>query len=75
MKTRVPTLPDVFAAALLATFVVVDAEPAPSISDGVVGARITGKAASLLVRENMRYALATQRIGGGQGVATILEHA
>ena len=37
------------------------------------GARITGKAASLLQREGKRYALATQCIGGGQGIATILE--
>jgi len=40
---------------------------------GATGARITGKAASLLVREKGRYALATQCIGGGQGIATILE--
>ncbi|MCM2268777.1 MAG: thiolase family protein [Thermoanaerobaculia bacterium] len=40
---------------------------------GASGARITGKAASLLVREAKRYALATQCIGGGQGIATILE--
>jgi acetyl-CoA acyltransferase len=40
---------------------------------GATGARITGKAASLLVREKARYALATQCIGGGQGIATILE--
>jgi len=40
---------------------------------GATGARITGKAASLLKRENKRYALATQCIGGGQGIATILE--
>ncbi|MSS75401.1 MAG: thiolase family protein [Methyloglobulus sp.] len=40
---------------------------------GTTGARITGKAASLLQRENKRYALATQCIGGGQGIATILE--
>lgn len=40
---------------------------------GASGARITGKAASLLKRENKRYALATQCIGGGQGIATILE--
>ena len=37
------------------------------------GARITGKAASLLAREGGRYALATQCIGGGQGIATLLE--
>ncbi len=40
---------------------------------GATGARITGKAASLLKRVNGRYALATQCIGGGQGIATILE--
>lgn len=40
---------------------------------GATGARITGKAASLLVREKARYALATQCIGGGQGIATLLE--
>ena len=42
---------------------------------GATGARITGKAASLLLREKGRYALATQCIGGGQGIATILERA
>jgi acetyl-CoA acyltransferase len=42
---------------------------------GATGARITGKAASLLHREGKRYALATQCIGGGQGIATILERA
>jgi acetyl-CoA acyltransferase len=40
---------------------------------GATGARITGKAASLLVRVKGRYALATQCIGGGQGIAIILE--
>lgn len=40
---------------------------------GATGARITGKAAALLARENGRYALAAQCIGGGQGIATILE--
>lgn len=40
---------------------------------GATGARITGKAAQLLQRTGGRYALATQCIGGGQGVATILE--
>ena len=42
---------------------------------GATGARITGKAAQLLMRTGKRYALATQCIGGGQGVATILEAA
>lgn len=40
---------------------------------GATGARITGKLASLLQREDKRYGLATQCIGGGQGIATILE--
>nr|MCU0734271.1 thiolase family protein [Methylotetracoccus sp.] len=42
---------------------------------GASGVRITGKAASLLRREKRRYALATMCIGGGQGIATILEAA
>ena len=41
---------------------------------GATGARITGKAAALLQRTKGRYALATQCIGGGQGVATVLEN-
>jgi acetyl-CoA acyltransferase len=40
---------------------------------GATGARIVGKAASLLKREGGRFALATQCIGGGQGIATVLE--
>ena len=40
---------------------------------GASGARITGKAASLLARTKGKYALATQCIGGGQGIATVLE--
>jgi acetyl-CoA acyltransferase len=40
---------------------------------GATGARITGKAASLLARTGGRFALASQCIGGGQGIATILE--
>lgn len=40
---------------------------------GATGARITGKAASVMKREGMKYALATQCIGGGQGIATIME--
>jgi len=40
---------------------------------GASGARITGKAASLLQREGGKYALATMCIGGGQGIATVLE--
>jgi len=41
---------------------------------GATGVRITGKAAALLQRTKGRYALATQCIGGGQGVATVLEN-
>ena len=40
---------------------------------GATGARITGKTASLMQREGARYGLATQCIGGGQGIATVLE--
>jgi acetyl-CoA acyltransferase len=40
---------------------------------GATGARITGKAASLLKREGGEFALASQCIGGGQGIATVLE--
>lgn len=40
---------------------------------GASGARITGKAAQILDREGGKYALATMCIGGGQGIATILE--
>ena len=40
---------------------------------GATGARITGKAADLLRRENKKYALSTQCIGLGQGIATVLE--
>ena len=42
---------------------------------GATGVRIVGKAASLLKREKGRFALATQCIGGGQGIATVLEAA
>ena len=40
---------------------------------GATGARITGKAAALLKREGGEFALASQCIGGGQGIATVLE--
>jgi acetyl-CoA acyltransferase len=40
---------------------------------GATGARITGKAAELLKRENKKYALATQCIGLGMGIATVIE--
>jgi acetyl-CoA acyltransferase len=40
---------------------------------GASGGRITGKAATLLKRNRGKYALATMCIGGGQGIATVLE--
>ena len=40
---------------------------------GASGARITGKAALLLSRSKGKYALATACIGGGMGIATVLE--
>lgn len=40
---------------------------------GASGARITGKAAQLLHKSGKKYALATMCIGGGQGIATVLE--
>ena len=40
---------------------------------GATGARITGKAAAIMKREGKRFALATQCIGGGQGMATVIE--
>jgi len=42
---------------------------------GASGARITGKLAALMQRENIQYGLATMCIGGGQGTAIILERA
>ncbi len=42
---------------------------------GATGARITGKAAEIMLREGKGLALATQCIGGGQGIATVLEAA
>ncbi len=41
---------------------------------GATGARITGKVASLLQNNNKKYGLATQCIGLGQGIATVLEN-
>ncbi|GAB5388356.1 MAG: thiolase family protein [Alphaproteobacteria bacterium] len=40
---------------------------------GATGARITGKAAQIMNREGKGLALSTQCIGGGQGIATIIE--
>ena len=41
---------------------------------GATGARITGKVATLLQNSNKKYGLATQCIGLGQGIATVLEN-
>ena len=41
---------------------------------GASGARITGKAATLLNENGGQYALATMCIGGGMGISTILEN-
>jgi acetyl-CoA acyltransferase len=40
---------------------------------GASGARIVGRASEILARNGSRVALATMCIGGGQGIATILE--
>jgi len=40
---------------------------------GASGARITGKAASILNRIDGKYSLATMCIGGGMGISTVLE--
>ncbi|MBV7407446.1 thiolase family protein [Maritimibacter sp. DP1N21-5] len=42
---------------------------------GGTGGRLVGKAASLLKRDGKRYGLATQCIGGGMGIAMVLEAA
>jgi acetyl-CoA acyltransferase len=42
---------------------------------GATGARLLGKASQLLKREGGRYGLATQCIGGGMGVAMVVEAA
>ena len=41
---------------------------------GATGTRITAKAAQLLKREKKKFALVTQCIGLGQGIATVLEN-
>jgi acetyl-CoA acyltransferase len=42
---------------------------------GATGARITGTAAQMLHDDGGEYALVTQCIGGGQGIATVLKRA
>ncbi|MGR0183976.1 thiolase family protein [Azospirillum aestuarii] len=76
-------LNEAFAAQAIACMRDLDIDPAKVNLDGgaialghplgATGARITGKAAALLKREGKQFALATQCIGGGQGIATILE--
>jgi acetyl-CoA acyltransferase len=78
-------LNEAFAAQALACMQALELDPARVNLDGgaialghplgATGARITGKAAALLQREGKQFALATQCIGGGQGIATILESA
>ena len=74
---------EAFAAQALACLRDLELEPAKVNLDGgaialghplgATGARLVGKAAALLQRQGGRFALATQCIGGGQGIATILE--
>ncbi|WP_353860424.1 thiolase family protein [Azospirillum formosense] len=76
-------LNEAFAAQAIACMRDLDIDPAKVNLDGgaialghplgATGARITGKAAALLKREGRQFALATQCIGGGQGIATVLE--
>ena len=78
-------LNEAFAAQALACIEDLEIEPARVNLDGgalalghplgATGARITGKTAQLLQREGKQFGLATQCIGGGQGIATILEAA
>lgn len=74
---------EAFAAQVLACCRDLDIDPARLNRDGgaialghplgATGARLVGKAASLLKRDGGRYGLATQCIGGGQGIAMVLE--
>ena len=76
-------LNEAFAAQVLACVQELDIEPDKLNVDGgalalghplgASGARITGKAATLLKRNGAKYGLATMCIGGGQGIATVLE--
>lgn len=74
---------EAFAAQVLACCHDLEIEPAHLNRDGgaialghplgATGARLVGKTASLLRRDGGRYGLATQCIGGGQGIAMVLE--
>ncbi|AOH87239.1 acetyl-CoA acetyltransferase (plasmid) [Sphingomonas panacis] len=76
---------EAFAAQVLACCHDLDIEPARLNRDGgaialghplgATGARLVGKASLLLKRDGGRHALATQCIGGGQGIAMVLEAA
>jgi len=76
-------LNEAFASQAIACMRDLDIDPAKTNLDGgaialghplgATGARITGKAAALLQREGKALALSTQCIGGGQGIATVLE--
>jgi acetyl-CoA acyltransferase len=76
---------EAFAAQVLACCADLDIDPVRLNRDGgaiaighplgATGARLVGKAATLLRRDGGRYALATQCIGGGQGIAMVLEAA
>ncbi|CAG2161219.1 thiolase family protein [Cupriavidus numazuensis] len=82
-KLDVVEINEAFASQAIASMRELELDPAKTNLDGggisighplgATGARITAKAAALLQREGSRYALATQCIGGGQGIATILE--
>lgn len=76
---------EAFAAQVLACCRDLDVDPARLNRDGgaialghplgATGARLVGKAAQLLKRDGGKYGLATQCIGGGQGIAMIVEAA
>ncbi|MFG1363537.1 thiolase family protein [Xanthobacter versatilis] len=76
---------EAFAVQVLACCADLDIDPARLNRDGgaialghplgATGARLVGKAAQLLKRDGGRYGLATQCIGGGQGIALVLEAA
>lgn len=76
---------EAFASQVLACCRELDVDPARLNRDGgaiaighplgATGARLVGKASLLLKRDGGRHGLATQCIGGGQGIAMVLEAA
>jgi acetyl-CoA acyltransferase len=74
---------EAFAAQVLACCADLDVDPAKLNRDGGAialghplggtGIRLVGKAAQLLKRDGGRYGLATQCIGGGQGISLVVE--